>query len=291
MKLITWNVQWCCGMDGRVDPARIVRTAREIADFDVLCVQELARNFATLPGSHGEDQFALLRERLPGYTAFFVASSDLDDGAGGRRQFGNAIFSRRPVAQVHRHLLPWPVDAAVPSMQRAALEVTMADGDGWMRLLTTHLEYHSALQRVAQVHALRGLLAEAAAHAIAPQAPSSKPDGAFPPLPRPLSTVLCGDFNFQPGSTEHGLMMRPLASPAPALLDAWTLSHPGEPHPFTFRIFDPDWTSSCCDFVFISADLASRVVTVAVEPVSQASDHQAVLLELSDRAPALCREA
>jgi len=24
MKLVTWNTQWCCGLDGVVDPARIV---------------------------------------------------------------------------------------------------------------------------------------------------------------------------------------------------------------------------------------------------------------------------
>ena len=40
MKLITWNIQWGRGVDGRVDLDRIVRTARAMADFDVLCVQE-----------------------------------------------------------------------------------------------------------------------------------------------------------------------------------------------------------------------------------------------------------
>ncbi|MGE5088336.1 MAG: endonuclease/exonuclease/phosphatase family protein, partial [Candidatus Levyibacteriota bacterium] len=45
MKLITWNVQWCRGVDGRVDPARIVAEARRFADFDVLCLQEIADNY------------------------------------------------------------------------------------------------------------------------------------------------------------------------------------------------------------------------------------------------------
>jgi len=44
MKLITWNVQWCRGVDGRVDPARIVAEAKRHADFDVLCVQAIADN-------------------------------------------------------------------------------------------------------------------------------------------------------------------------------------------------------------------------------------------------------
>ena len=44
MKLITWNIQWCRGVDGAVDPARIIEHARDFADFDVLCLQEVARN-------------------------------------------------------------------------------------------------------------------------------------------------------------------------------------------------------------------------------------------------------
>ena len=55
MKLITWNIQWCRGCDGRVDPRRIIEHARALADFDVLCLQEVAHNFPGLDGSSGED--------------------------------------------------------------------------------------------------------------------------------------------------------------------------------------------------------------------------------------------
>ena len=71
MKLITWNVQWCCGVDGKVDPARIVTEAKRQADFDVLCLQEIGDNYPhpRLAGSAGEDQFAMLSALLPGYVA------------------------------------------------------------------------------------------------------------------------------------------------------------------------------------------------------------------------------
>ena len=36
MKLVTCNIQWGLGVDHRVDLERIVRTARDMADFDVL---------------------------------------------------------------------------------------------------------------------------------------------------------------------------------------------------------------------------------------------------------------
>ena len=51
MRLLTWNVQWCRGLDGPVDPSRIVREARRLADPDVLCLQEINVGFADLPGS------------------------------------------------------------------------------------------------------------------------------------------------------------------------------------------------------------------------------------------------
>ena len=39
MKLVTWNTQWCRGLDGTVSAQRIVDGARAMADFDVLCLQ------------------------------------------------------------------------------------------------------------------------------------------------------------------------------------------------------------------------------------------------------------
>src|SRR5690349_2880429 len=134
MILITWNVQWCRGMDGNVDPARIAQVAKSLADFDVLCLQEVAINFPGLPGSAAEDQLALLASALPGYTALYGCATDTDDGKGGRSQFGNAIFTRLPVVQVYRHLLPWPADAGVLSMQRMALEAVLFAPSGPLRV-------------------------------------------------------------------------------------------------------------------------------------------------------------
>ena len=64
MKLITWNIQWGRGIDGRIDLERIVRHARAMADFDVICMQEVADNFPGLEGNDDRDQFAELA-KLP----------------------------------------------------------------------------------------------------------------------------------------------------------------------------------------------------------------------------------
>ncbi len=61
MKLITWNIQWGLGMDGRCDLARVVADA-----FDVLCLQEVSDNFPELRGTRGANQFAELAKLMPG---------------------------------------------------------------------------------------------------------------------------------------------------------------------------------------------------------------------------------
>ena len=56
MNLVTWNTQWCCGLDGVVSPKRIVDTARSLADFDVLCLQEIAVNYPRAKGDASHDR-------------------------------------------------------------------------------------------------------------------------------------------------------------------------------------------------------------------------------------------
>lgn len=177
MRLVSWNVQWGRDASGVVDLPRTVREARRLADFDVLCLQEITRGFRALPGNPGDDQFAELAALLPGFTVIEAIGADLGAASGAghapRRQFGNALATRLPVAQVFRHLLPWPADPAAPSMQRVALEAALdASGTtssaGALRVLVTHLEFYSERQRLAQVDALRHLQQEAAAHAAHP---------------------------------------------------------------------------------------------------------------------------
>src|ERR1700682_4574925 len=107
------------------------------------------------PACHGSDQFAGLAARLGGFEAVEGVATDSPHPSGQRRRFGNMILSRLPVGAIFRHLLPWPADPAVLSMQRIALEATVNTPMGPLRVTTTHLEYYSPLQRSAQVEQLR----------------------------------------------------------------------------------------------------------------------------------------
>jgi len=284
VKLVTWNIQWGRGADGVVDLDRIVAHARRFADFDVLCLQEVSAGYPELEGCDGGDQFAGLAGRLPGFTTVDGVATDTPHPAGGRRRFGNLIASRLPLGPVFRHLLPWPHDPAVRSMQRVALEATIRTPRGPLRVTTTHLEYYSPAQRAEQVEQLRRLHREATAHATQP-GPGDPSDGPFEPVPRGGPSVLAGDFNFKPDSAERNRLLAPIDAATPAYRDAWELRHPGTPHPPTVGVHDKkQWPGPpfTWDFVFVSDDLAPRVRELRVDATSDASDHQPVLVEIDD---------
>jgi endonuclease/exonuclease/phosphatase family metal-dependent hydrolase len=274
MLLITWNIQWGRGVDGIVDPRRIVRVCRELGDVDVLCFQEVGRAFPGLAGSEGRDTFAMLAAEL--------AVDALGPGAS-RRQFGNLILTRRPVLQAFRHLLPWPPDPRVPTMPRVALEVVIAGERGPLRVTTTHLEYYSERQRAAQIERLRELQSEAAAHADDAAFPA-KAGGPFETRPRPRSGILTADFNLRPEDPLYARLQAPIAG-SPAYRDAWRVRHGDVPHAPTLGLYDKaQWPEApfACDFIFVTEDLASRVEDVVVDGGTKASDHQPVLLRLAD---------
>ena len=281
MKLVTWNIQWGRGADGRIDLDRIVAHARRFADFDVLCLQEVSAGYPELPGCDGGDQFEALAARLPGFARIDGVATDTPHPSGARRRFGNMMLSRLPVRQVFRHLLPWPMDPAVPSMQRIALEATLDTPHGPVRVTTTHLEYYSDWQRVAQVERLRELHLEACAHARESR-PGTPEDGPFDRVPRAGAALLAGDFNFKPDSPEHVRLQTPVDRVTPPYRDAWECVHPGQPHAPTVALYDqsqfpgPPFT---WDFVFASEDLVPRLLDVQVDAASDASDHQAVMVE------------
>ena len=264
MKLVSWNIQYCKGVDGKLDPARIVATALGFADADIFCFQEVADHFA----EDDADQPAALAALLPGYTPVYRPALDL-----GRRRFGNMIFSRLPVLQTFPHILPRPVEPGGRSMQRMALEVVVEAPWGPLRVTTTHLEYFSADHRRAQIERILAIQKEAAAREMLPDAPVT--GGTYGTLPHPGSAIVCGDFNCGPETPEFGRMLG-------FFRDSWTLAHPGQPHPLTAGLYDTEqWAEpKPSDYVFVTPDLAPRLRRVAADLDTAASDHQPVLVEL-----------
>jgi endonuclease/exonuclease/phosphatase family metal-dependent hydrolase len=283
MKLITWNIQWGRGLDGRVDLARIVAHARTMADFDVLNLQEVADNFPALEGNDDADQFARLAALLPGFTPLPGYGVEVP-GPGRLRRFGNIILTRLPVLFVRRHALPWPADPGKESMPRVAIEATVHSPLGPVRITTTHLEYYSDVMRSAQADRLRDLHDEACARALLP-GHRTQEGGPFDLPPQTVSAILTADFNFPPENPSYDTIQQPIACGGPSYVDAWTLANGRKAHDPTFCVFDQRYAKRpyCCDFVFVSEDLAPRVRAVRVDMDTKLSDHQPVLMELDDR--------
>lgn len=281
MNLITWNVQWFCGLDGVVSVDRVVDEARAMADFDVLCLQEVAVNYPQLAGNAGFDQVARLRELLPDYQVVFGAAVDEQRGRGPRQQFGNLIATRLPVVQVQHYPLPYPADGGVRSMPRMCTVATILSPMGPLRIMTTHLEFYSTRQRMAQTQALMDLHTQSCAHAAQPPIADESGD-PFQSKVHTVSAVLCGDFNFERDGEEYARIQLQSEAGAARLLDAWASVHGDAPQDPTFRLFDRRYgpTPICCDFVFISENLTSRVQSMQVNTQTRASDHQPVLLRM-----------
>ncbi|RYY72778.1 MAG: endonuclease [Comamonadaceae bacterium] len=281
MIVISWNIQWGRGVDGHVDLQRIMDTAWQLGDFDILCLQEVADNYPGLAGAGSANQFAQLAALAPGFVATEGIAVERHSAGLGRQRFGNMILSRFAPAQVLRHQLPWPADAAQSSMPRMALEAVFETATGPVRIMTTHLEYYAAGQRAAQVEALRAMQAEAAGHASNAR-PANQKGSPFEPRPRDGRAVLCGDFNCDASDALISRMQEPLTG-APSWVDAWPLARPGETRPCTVGVYDiAQWQGKPhrFDFFFVSQDLAAKVKRVDIDGVTQASDHQPLLLEI-----------
>jgi endonuclease/exonuclease/phosphatase family metal-dependent hydrolase len=262
-------------MDGCVDLPRIAAACRAMGDADVLCFQEVSDGFGALATGAEGDQVASLAALFPGHAPVFVPAVDRP-GEGRRLRFGNMILSRLPVLDAIAHALPRPADASVISMQRNALEAVVATGAGALRVVTTHLEYHSLAQRRAQADRLVALEAEWTARDAAPAPAGKGPYGALPPV---AGTVLCGDFNFPLDEASYA------ATTAPgAYVDAWPALHGARPHDPTCGVHDRrQWPQGghARDFFFVSGRLAPRLRALAVDVTTDASDHQPLLLSLS----------
>jgi endonuclease/exonuclease/phosphatase family metal-dependent hydrolase len=265
MKLVTWNTQECKGLDGQVSCKRIVETARALADFDVLCLQEISDND---PDAYQSMEIGKL---LPGFQVFFGAAQDIfEDGQ--RKRFGNLVATRLPVTQVQHHALPFPADPGTESTPRMCTVATVVDPQlGPVRIMTTHLEFYSKTQRLAQSHAVRALHLEYFEQAQSPPKNATQ---------LTAEAILCGDFNSHPRTEEHAVLSE--TSELSTFWDAWTLVHGDRPHAPTFCVHEQKYLPEpvAFDFVYVTDGLKDRVRRLDVDGVTRASDHQPVVLEL-----------
>jgi endonuclease/exonuclease/phosphatase family metal-dependent hydrolase len=287
MLIVTYNIQYGLGRDDRFDLPRI---AREVADADVIGLQEVERHWAR---SGGVDQVSELARLLPGHRWVFGANLDMDSGwperdegqPHRRRQFGNMLLSRWPIVSTRNFPLPKFGTVRDHSINRGLLEAVIAPPKARaVRIYTTHLCHLATATRLPQLRFVLDRIAHAPAEGGAWSGSHPTPtagwlEGGLPPMPR--EAILMGDMNFRPGSAEYDLIAGPTDGngrrvwPLEGLIDAQLAAGAAESdnptHPNGGRI----------DHIFITASLAGAVRRMRVDTAATGSDHWPVWLELA----------
>jgi endonuclease/exonuclease/phosphatase family metal-dependent hydrolase len=285
MKLISYNIQYGMGKDGRHDLARI---AGEIEHGDVIALQEVERFWQR---SGERDDVAELARHLRAFHWVYGANLDMDasypDSDGfpvhRRRQFGTMILSRTPIISSRNFPLPKFGTLVQHSIQQGALEAVIRSDRGTpFRVYSTHLSHLSPATRLPQVDALLAIDRCAPAEGGAwcgghPNAAAGWTEGEMPPMPR--EAVLMGDFNFSPDAEEYRRIVGPDSDGYGRLnnlegfVDSWVAAGHGEHEGATC-------SGRRIDYIFVTAAWRGRIEAAWIDERAQGSDHQPIGVEL-----------
>jgi endonuclease/exonuclease/phosphatase family metal-dependent hydrolase len=191
LRVATYNIHACVGVDRRCDPARVAAVLRGIG-ADIVCLQEVGAGRHV--GRHA-DQWAYLGE---------ATGCRVILGAGireHRRRFLNAILTRLPVMSARS------IDLTITGHEpRGAIDADLEFGDRVLRVVATHFGLHAGERRLQAGRLIAAL-------------------GAPPAADRPTAdaVLLMGDLNEWRGrSGAIDVLDRRLGpSPAPRTFPSW----------------------------------------------------------------------
>jgi endonuclease/exonuclease/phosphatase family metal-dependent hydrolase len=177
LRIMTYNVHRCLGLDGRLDVSRIAAVIAE-SQPDIVALQELDVGRAR---TRGVDQAHAIAEQL-GMSSRFNASLKVEE-----ELYGDAIMTALPERLIKAGPLP-----GLPTLSklepRGAVWVAVEVGGVELHVVNTHLGL-LAREQAAQIRALMG------------------PQWLGGPQITERS-ILLGDFNSTPGSTPYKMITR-----------------------------------------------------------------------------------
>lgn len=289
MRLVTYNIQYGIGLDGRYDVGRIADAVR---GADVIALQEVTRNN---PKNGGRDMVAELGDALPDYFAVYGSNFEANIGSAienGRAvtrtfQLGNMVLSKTPIHLSRNLLLPRSRSFEAMNFQRGALEALIETPLGFVRFYSIHLDHRSPVERVSQIQFLRQRLLN---YALEGGALSGVAEIGLPELPHPEAFVAMGDFNMLAGSPEYvelaGRSDHEFGMPLTAgfAVDAAMRLNVAEADLVTW--VDPKRPDDASrhkriDYVFSSASLARSLKRLWVDRQAVGSDHLPVWVEMA----------
>ncbi len=171
LRIVTYNVHGCVGMDGTLSPERIARVIARCG-ADIVALQELD---AGRRRSGGIDQAHRIAQLLEMEVHFHPAIHVEEE------RYGDAILTHLPMRMVRAGQLPTVPGGGIALEPRGALWVAVCVGGTTLNVINTHLGLFG-YERKRQMKALLG------------------PDWLGDPACRG-PVVLCGDFNAFAGST------------------------------------------------------------------------------------------
>ena len=297
MKIVTYNIQFGLGKDGRVDLERI---ASEVDGADIIALQEVDRHWRR---SGNADQPAQLGKILDKYYGAYGPYFDVDASTsrpGGkienvRRQFGNMILSKTPILSTR--LFPLPKSAL---RQRHNMVVGVFEGvvklqrDGALRIYNAHLGAHSRHDRVAQIVSIRDTIRRAPAEGGAWTGHHEQAlwEADSDPPPMPEAFVLLGDFNLEAKDPGYDYLVGPKdgelgrISSKEDFIDTWVTAGHDEDEGVTYPASESTTSAHGIriDYAFVDESMQKRVLGARIDDAALGSDHQPYWLDL-DYAP------
>ncbi|UVK40636.1 endonuclease/exonuclease/phosphatase family protein [Mesorhizobium sp. AR10] len=297
MKLVSYNIQYGFGSDGRYD---LARCARIVAGADIIALQEVERHWQR---SNEDDQPELLSRLLPGYhwvygPAFDMDASEQRDGlvVNRRRQFGTMVLSKLPIVWSRLHTLPLRRTLRPLNTRNAALECMIRTPAGPVRVLSLHLAHIAAEERLEQIDYLLGQHRRAPSDGGPWSGADDEParnwsNGEAEPE-NPLAAIWMGDFNMEQGSAEYQRIVgsTPYHHGA-AYLDGFVDAAAVACEPTTdfhthVKTIDGRLTKRRLDHCFVGGMFAGRVRSVSADIGEIASDHFPLRVDIDLETPA-----
>jgi len=295
MRLVTYNIQYSLGKDGRYDLGRIAET---IEGADIIALQEVERNWRRTGMA---DQATELAKQFPEHYWVFGPRVDMDasekaaDGrvVNRRKQFGNVLLSRWPILSSRNFVLPKFATLDRYNFEGSALEAVIdVEGDA-LRVYSIHLGHMIGAERLKQIELLLDIHRRAPQEGGAWTGPDASDlehwecEGGPPPMPE--EAIFLGDFNLEPGSAEYEALVGPWEPDygrihvRHRLIDAWAATGHEETSGVTFPEKASDgWKRPVrIDYCFVTPGLVPRLRETRIDNEAQGSDHQPVWVEMA----------
>ncbi|GAA1322394.1 endonuclease/exonuclease/phosphatase family protein [Pseudonocardia xinjiangensis] len=295
MRVVTYNIQFGRGRDGRYD---IDRTAQALLGADIVGLQEAEAYWDRSGNVHQVEHIAAA---LGDYHVVYGATVDIHKTVAGvhrRRRFGNAVLSRWPILTTRTFLFPKLSPLNAHSIQRGLTEATIETPLGVVRVYTSHFSHLCTDERMQHAQ----LTLETHRRAAADGAVTSgtavtdhgrlDPSWSESPLPAvPPSAILMGDLNFTPDDPPYALLTGPRSPRYGRLqrpdgfVDTWTAAGNAEEDGHTLYRDMLTKRGKRIDYILATPDLAERVESAVVLTDTEASDHQPVATTFTESPP------